>query len=71
MLVTGSVLTAQLMTWTHKAFGGNLHIGSSSGGTDVFCSCQFPIFALVEMNTGLNGQYSRDSRTVVSSLCWG
>ena len=39
MLVTGAVLTAQLMTWTHEAFGGNLHIGSISGGTDVFCSC--------------------------------
>ncbi|KAG6335256.1 hypothetical protein ID866_3831 [Astraeus odoratus] len=39
ILVTGSVLTAQLMTWAHEAFGGKLHIGSTSGGTDVFCSC--------------------------------
>ncbi|KAG9316731.1 acetoacetate-CoA ligase [Chiua virens] len=38
MAVTGAVLTPQLMTWTHKAFGGNLHIASTSGGTDVFCS---------------------------------
>ncbi|KIJ67761.1 hypothetical protein HYDPIDRAFT_83248 [Hydnomerulius pinastri MD-312] len=38
MTVTGSVLTAQLMTWAHKAFGEKLHIGSSSGGTDVFCA---------------------------------
>ncbi|KAF8444759.1 acetoacetate-CoA ligase [Boletus edulis BED1] len=48
--VTGSVLTAQLMTWTHNAFGRNLHIGSSSGGTDVFCAFvtsvqSFPLYA--------------------------
>jgi len=36
--VTGAVLTAPLMEWAHEAFGGKLHIGSSSGGTDVFCA---------------------------------
>ncbi|KAI9573133.1 acetoacetate-CoA ligase [Boletus coccyginus] len=50
LTVTGAVLTSQLMTWTHRAFGGNLHIGSSSGGTDVFCSFvtavpSFPLYA--------------------------
>ncbi|KAH7888882.1 acetoacetate-CoA ligase [Phlebopus sp. FC_14] len=50
MTVTGSVLTAQLMTWVHTAFGGRLHIGSSSGGTDVFCAfvtsvLSFPLYA--------------------------
>jgi acetoacetyl-CoA synthetase len=38
MTVTGAVITAPLMEWTHEAFGRKLHIGSSSGGTDVFCS---------------------------------
>ncbi|KAJ8584275.1 acetoacetate-CoA ligase [Rhizopogon salebrosus TDB-379] len=38
MVVTGAVLTAPLMAWVHEAFGGKLHIGSSAGGTDVFCS---------------------------------
>ncbi|KIJ18607.1 acetoacetate---CoA ligase [Paxillus involutus ATCC 200175] len=46
MTVTGSVLTAQLMTWAHKAFGGKLHIGSSSGGTDVFCAFVTSILSL-------------------------
>ncbi|OAX39780.1 acetoacetate-CoA ligase [Rhizopogon vinicolor AM-OR11-026] len=35
MTVTGAVLTAPLMEWVHEAFGRKLHIGSSSGGTDV------------------------------------
>lgn len=38
MTVTGAVITAPLMEWTYKAFGGKLHIGSSSGGTDVCCA---------------------------------
>jgi hypothetical protein len=41
MTVTGAVLTAPLMEWAHEAFGGKLHIGSSSGGTDVFCARRF------------------------------
>lgn len=50
MTVTGAVTTAPLMEWTHEAFGGKLHVGSSSGGTDVFCalvSCvlSFPLHA--------------------------
>lgn len=48
--VTGAVITPPLMEWTHEAFGRKLHIGSSSGGTDVFCafvSCvsSFPLHA--------------------------
>lgn len=38
MTVTGAVITAPLMEWTHEAFGRKLHVGSSSGGTDVFCA---------------------------------
>ncbi|EIW83199.1 acetoacetate-CoA ligase [Coniophora puteana RWD-64-598 SS2] len=38
MTVTGAVLTAPLMEWTHAAFGNELCIGSSSGGTDVCCA---------------------------------
>lgn len=38
MTVTGAVITAPLMEWAHEAFGRKLHVGSSSGGTDVFCS---------------------------------
>ncbi|KAH7927543.1 acetoacetate-CoA ligase [Leucogyrophana mollusca] len=50
MTVTGAVLTAPLMEWTHEAFGKQLHIGSSSGGTDVFCAfvtsvLSFPLHA--------------------------
>lgn len=33
--VTGAVLTAPVMEWTHKAFGGDKHLLSTSGGTDV------------------------------------
>jgi acetoacetyl-CoA synthetase len=43
MTVTGAVITAPLMEWTHEAFGRKLHVGSSSGGTDVFCSCKLPL----------------------------
>lgn len=50
MTVTGAVTTASLMEWAHEAFGSKLLIGSSSGGTDVFCafvSCvsSFPLYA--------------------------
>ncbi|KAG1752792.1 hypothetical protein EDB19DRAFT_1892832 [Suillus lakei] len=43
MTVTGAVITAPLMEWTHEAFGRKLHIGSSSGGTDVFCACKLSL----------------------------
>lgn len=43
MTVTGAVTTASLMEWAHEAFGGKLLIGSSSGGTDVFCACKFSL----------------------------
>lgn len=55
IVVTGAVLTAQLMTWSQKAFGGNLHIGSSSGGTDVFCCCKPPSpYLAIATNTVLH-----------------
>jgi acetoacetyl-CoA synthetase len=41
MTVTGAVLTAPLMEWVHEAFGKKLHIGSSSGGTDIFGASRF------------------------------
>ena len=34
---TGAVLTPPMFQWTHEAFGGNVHLISTSGGTDV-CS---------------------------------
>ncbi|KAG0707114.1 hypothetical protein DFH29DRAFT_898504 [Suillus ampliporus] len=46
MTVTGAVVTAPLMEWTHEAFGKKLHIGSSSGGTDVFCAFVTSILSL-------------------------
>lgn len=37
MLCTGAVLTPPMFDWTQKAFGGKLHLVSTSGGTDI-CS---------------------------------
>ncbi|KAH7908735.1 acetoacetate-CoA ligase [Hygrophoropsis aurantiaca] len=50
MTVTGAVLTAPLMEWAHDGFGKQVLIGSSSGGTDVFCAfvtsvSSFPLYA--------------------------
>ncbi|KAF5380266.1 hypothetical protein D9757_008210 [Collybiopsis confluens] len=36
--VTGAVLTPPLFKWTFGAFGGKLHLISTSGGTDVCCA---------------------------------
>ncbi|KAH0827977.1 acetoacetate-CoA ligase [Lanmaoa asiatica] len=75
--VTGAVLTAQLMTWTHKAFGGNLHIGSSSGGTDVFCAfvtavLSFPLYAGELQGAALGiavSVYSPSGQVIPASSC--
>lgn len=40
MLVTGAVLTAPMFEFTRRAFGGNIHISSVSGGTDICGGCE-------------------------------
>ncbi|KAF7357784.1 Acetoacetyl-CoA synthetase [Mycena venus] len=37
---TGSVLTSPMFAWTQKAFGGNIHLTSSCGGTDICSACE-------------------------------
>ncbi|KAJ7267595.1 acetoacetate-CoA ligase [Mycena haematopus] len=37
---TGAVLTSPMFAWTQKVFGGNIHLTSSCGGTDI-CSAFF------------------------------
>ncbi|KAF9237547.1 acetoacetate-CoA ligase [Melanogaster broomeanus] len=77
MTVTGSVLTAQLMTWAHKAFGGKLHIGSSSGGTDVFCAfvtsiLSLPLYAGELQGPGLGmavSVYTPSGQPIPASSC--
>ncbi|KAF8199906.1 acetoacetate-CoA ligase [Mycena galopus ATCC 62051] len=47
---TGAVLTSPMFSWTQKAFGGNIHLASACGGTDI-CSpfvsglCTLPVYA--------------------------
>ncbi|KAL0578860.1 hypothetical protein V5O48_003140 [Marasmius crinis-equi] len=36
--VTGAVLTPPMFEFTFNAFGGNIYLISTSGGTDIFCS---------------------------------
>jgi len=38
--VTGAVLTPPMFEWTQKAFGGKIHLISTSGGTDICTSCE-------------------------------
>ncbi|KAF5355503.1 hypothetical protein D9758_006409 [Tetrapyrgos nigripes] len=38
MAVTGAVLTPPVFEWAFKAFGGNIHLVSTSGGTDICCA---------------------------------
>ena len=40
LMSTGAVLTPPMFEWTQKAFGGNPHLVSTSGGTDVCTSCK-------------------------------
>ncbi|KAE9391898.1 acetoacetyl-CoA synthetase [Gymnopus androsaceus JB14] len=38
MSITGAVVTAPIFQWAYEAFGGKLHVISTSGGTDVCCA---------------------------------
>lgn len=41
---TGAVLTAPQFEWAHRAFNDRLVISSGSGGTDICCCCERPLF---------------------------
>ena len=38
--VTGAVLTPPMFEYTFNAFGRKVYLISTSGGTDIFCSCE-------------------------------
>ena len=44
---TGAVLTAPQFEWAQRAFNDRLMISSGSGGTDICCCCECPLFPIV------------------------
>ena len=48
--VTGAVFTPPLFEWTQMAFGKDVQLISTSGGTDIHTSCQ--LFILSDSLTG-------------------
>ena len=46
---TGSVLTAPMFEWTQGAFGGSVHIASSSGGTDICSCCEYKLLLMLKL----------------------
>ena len=69
LMVTGAVLTPPMFEWTQKAFGGHVHLISSSGGTDVCTSCEYHRKYARSAQNSLNTEVSCDRHTFSTGLC--
>lgn len=51
---TGAVLTTPMFEWTQNAFGKNVHVVSTSGGTDVCTACMSAAVSLYRIKFDLS-----------------